>query len=124
IGIANPSSINGNLGIAGVSTFAANEFPTLPSHLTKEQLYSQDIASISTLDVSANGNFFLPVGDQIQLQVTKKNADGTISNLTSSATGTKYFAVIGDETIEVTKNGLLSILSTISPFTSLTPSLY
>ncbi|MBE9061109.1 Ig-like domain-containing protein [cf. Phormidesmis sp. LEGE 11477] len=113
------------LGTSNLTTSSlSDELQNLPSKLTREDLYSTDIDSITTLDVSAEDLFFTPVGSTLQLNVTKQNGDGTVTNLTSSDTGTQYFAIVGDETVEVTEEGLMSILGTPSPIEALTPSLY
>ncbi|BAZ10924.1 hypothetical protein NIES4071_27480 [Calothrix sp. NIES-4071] len=106
------------------SSAASNNFTTLPLSLKQEELFSQHLASISTLDVSANGQFFLKVGENIQLQVNRKNSDGTTIDITSSASGTKYFVMEEDEFVQVSADGLLNILNTRNPIATYTPTLY
>jgi hypothetical protein len=92
--------------------------------LTQEQLYLDSLDSLNTLKIEANGQFFLSVGEEYQLKVTKTNDNGIVEDITSATTGTKYFALIGDQTVEITPDGLVSILETISPLPNLTPMLY
>ncbi|HEY9690604.1 MAG TPA: Calx-beta domain-containing protein [Oculatellaceae cyanobacterium] len=92
--------------------------------LSKEHLFSEQLASSSTLKIEVNDLFFLQVGGEFQLKVTENNSDGTISDLTSSATGTQYFVVANNQVSQISNNGLLSIFSSNFPLAIFTPVLY
>ena len=84
-------------------------FPVLPPAPTQAQLFSDAVDGVGTLEVSAPGGaFFLSVGSQLQLTVT----DAQQVDLTSAASGTLYFAVVPDDSITITGDGLLSINAT------------
>ena len=95
-----------------------------PSSLTKDQLFSEELASSSVLKIEIDDLFFLSVGEQFQLKVSKNNLDGTISDLTSSLTGTQYFVVADNQISQISTDGLLSILSSSFPLVQFTPILY
>ncbi|NCQ97002.1 MAG: hypothetical protein GPJ13_17845, partial [Microcystis aeruginosa W11-06] len=95
-----------------------------PSSLSKDQLFSEELASSSVLKIEINDLFFLSVGEEFQIKVTKNNLDGTISDLTSSTTGTQYFVVADNQVAQISNNGLLSILSSDFPLVQFTPIVY
>lgn len=106
---------------------SANNFPEFPPPLTMDDLYSEQIALNTTLQITTNNDlFFLPIGTTLQLTVTKTNPDGSIIDLTSSASGTEYAIDIDIEesTVAITKNGVLSILGTQSPIAAVPQLLY
>jgi Bacterial TSP3 repeat len=113
-----PNSLNMDL----VTT--SYQLPDLPLPPTKEELFSEDLAAAGTLKVTAKDEtlFFLSEGDQVQLIVTKKNPDGSVTNVTA-APETGYSAPISAEFASITPNGILSILGSPNPFASERPML-
>lgn len=92
---------------------------------TKEDLFSEELAAVSTLKVTAKDEnlFFLPVGAQVQLQVTKRNPDGSLTDFTSSP-GTTYSLTLAKQFVSVSPKGKLSILEFPGPFVIERPVLY
>jgi hypothetical protein len=97
--------------------FAAAAFPPLPPPLPREVLYSPLLEGLFALRVRSADRFFLNVGQQFQLTVT----DASGNDLTHSSTGTQYFVGVGDGSVTVSPNGLLTILATPYPLPSVTP---
>jgi formylglycine-generating enzyme required for sulfatase activity len=110
---------------AGGGSGGGGGFPQLPPLPTKEQLFSMELEEASALQVNAGEQFFLQVGEQVQLRVTRRNPDDSVDDLTSAASGTLYFAVapyvrgFGPQTVTVSADGLLTVLATSSPFAPL-----
>jgi hypothetical protein len=100
------------------------QLPNYPPPPTKEELFSEELSSIGTLKVTAKDEalFFLPEGTQIQLVVTKKNIDGSETDITSSPE-TKYFIPVLNKEVSITNGGVLSILGSPSPYASSRPFL-
>ena len=97
--------------------------PTLPPPLTREQLFSDSLAAEGTLDITvAQDTFFLPVGTNIQLNVIRNNPGGGTTDLTGS--GNNIYSIRTEkQSATVSPNGVLSITSTSSSVTSITPVL-
>ncbi|MEM7262428.1 MAG: hypothetical protein AAF488_10600, partial [Planctomycetota bacterium] len=91
---------------------AGLDFPDVPS---QEDLDISDLLGDAALEVTA-GPFFVNPGDDIQLTVRRKSDD---ADLTADA-DTNYFAAFyraaDDPMATVTAGGLVSVLSTPSPF--------
>lgn len=87
-----------------------------PPPPTKEDLFSEELATASVLKVAAEDPalFFLPVGANSQLRVTKQNLDGSVVDLTSLPE-TRYAVLADDGIATVSTTGLLSILGTSNP---------
>jgi len=100
-----------------------NVFPVYPSPLTREQLFSEELAANSTLKVIIGDDFFLSVGSSFQISVTKITSNGQIIDLTPASTGTSYQIAVANDAATITANGLLSVVSSPSPFTSSRPLL-
>lgn len=113
------------VGIAGNRPRPAAElpFPELPPALTREQLFSEDIAAISQLRIDTGGRFFLNVGDTLQLRVFR-TVGGVEQEITAEVQGTFYLAAVSDETVSVSADGWLEVHGTLSPVTTLTPLVY
>jgi hypothetical protein len=94
------------------------QLPMHPPPLTREELFSEELAAAGTLKVTAEGDvFFLPEGTQVQIKVNKNNPDGSVTDLTSSPE-TQYLIPEKEEFVSITPDGLLSILGSPSPFAS------
>jgi hypothetical protein len=92
--------------------------------VTRDQLFSTQLDAASTLKVTAVGNpYFLPVGMTVQLQVSKTNPDGTVTDLTASP-ATEFFAIDGENLTGLTRDGRLTIRATDTPFAGLPSLLY
>jgi len=65
-----------------------------------------DVAS--NLRVEVPSQFFLRVGQQCQLRVTRKS---TGEDVTSAIAGTSYFVAVGDNSVAITPEGLLRVIS-------------
>lgn len=101
-----------------------NPKPGIPEEippLTKEELFSEDLANAGTLKVTAADDeslFFLPEGTQIQIKVIRKNPDGSITDLTS-ALENEYRIPETKDVVSITPDGMLSILGASNVYASM-----
>jgi hypothetical protein len=109
------------VGIARQSVF---DFAQAPEPYSKAQLFSPTLAALGTLQISAPKDFFVQVGDSLQLKVFKTAPGGAQIDVTSGALGTHYFVVAAPQIATISDDGLLVIRGVILPFPNLTTSLF
>ena len=120
LGIAEPAVRT----IATVAAAGMNVFPTLPPAPSRGDLYFDGLNDIGTLHVeAADGSFFLPVGSATQLKVTRRNPDGTTTDLTA-ADGSLYFAAVVDNGVSIGRDGRMTVTDTIAPIPNIPTMLY
>ena len=96
----------------------------LPAALSRDELYSQTLDSLSSLAVSAIGDtFFLGVGSTMQLRVVKKDSSSGVVDLTLSDTGSEYFLAVADSIATISEDGLLTVNGTPGPLSNDRPLL-
>ncbi|MDX1998509.1 MAG: DNRLRE domain-containing protein [Thermoanaerobaculia bacterium] len=84
-------------------------------------LFSPALEAASRLRVRAPGDqFYLPVGTSVQLSVRNSAGD----ELAPAATGTQYFVAVGDDSVTITADGLLSVNHSLSPYAALPTVFY
>jgi uncharacterized delta-60 repeat protein len=83
-----------------------------------------EINADGTLSSQVGDLFTLSVGEKFNLRVNKKDADGTIIDLSSSSKGTEYFLMADDSIAQISSDGVLSILSTPNPLVKINPLIY
>lgn len=114
------TDLSGNL-----IAFGSSGFPVLPPPPTQNDLYSDSLGEGSTLNVDVGGQFFLPVGTTIQLQITPNNSVTSLVNSRILGTSYEYSILnVSPSIATISNDGELSIISTSSPITSLPVSIY
>jgi hypothetical protein len=109
------------IGIARQGLF---DFALAPQPYSKAQLFSPSLAALGTLQITAPKDFFVQVGDSLQLKIFKNLPNGTPVDITAGAQGTQYFVVAGPQIATISADGLLAIRGTLLPFPNLTTSLF
>lgn len=109
------------LSTRGLKAFAGPPTPPTPS---KDTFFNNALDQSGQLRVTALSNFFLRVGANVQLQVTKSNADGTVSDLTSAATGTEYSLNVPSDVAIITPDGYLTVVGSPSALAAMPSHLY
>ncbi|MFN7962249.1 MAG: DNRLRE domain-containing protein [Thermoanaerobaculia bacterium] len=100
---------------------AVEERATTVSPPPVGDLFSPELAADSALTVrTPGGDFFLPVGTSVQLQVL----DRAGHDLAAASTGTQYFVGVGDTRVSVDANGRLTVSGTPNPYAKVTPVFY
>ena len=91
----------------------------LPTPLTRDELFSQQIFDNSDLNITTENNlFFLEVGQTYQLKVNWNDADVT------GAVETYFYANLSEEFVELSSDGLMTIKATPRPIASSRPLVY
>lgn len=98
--------------------------PILPPPPTSKKLYSTEVAAVGSLRIESGTNFFIGVGANYPLRVSKRLPNGNEIDLSSSSSGTLYYVAVADQSVVVDANGVVSVMGTSSPFESMTPDLY
>lgn len=96
---------------------------SLPPRLPREELFSEALANLGSLTVTAGDSFFIQVGEAIQLKVLRSLESGGTEDITDDPE-TQYFVLVADGSAEMDNQGLLAVNSTISPLPNATPLLH
>ncbi len=100
-------------GVLGLTPMAVTPM------LTRGELYWPPLDLLPLQVQAVDGEFFLPVGTTKQLRVTRNGQD-----ITSASAGTRYLALVGDGSVTVSPDGLLTIVATSMPLVEITPPFY
>jgi hypothetical protein len=91
----------------------------------REQLFIESLETLSSIRVRGGDRYFLAVGESVQLQVTRRNADGSSTDISAADSGTIYLpsTVALDRSrrqpVTITEDGLLTVHESPSAISAL-----